>query len=319
MINETLKKHIKRHPIRVVARRSGLTPDVLRAWEKRYSVVTPERSPGGRRLYSDSDIERLRLIQEAIEGGRRISQLAALDADTLLELVGEDRREAVSQPTGAADVAPHSDPNLYLKESLDSVKALDSARLGATFDRAIVALSPELFIDQVATPLMHRIGDLWKEGKLTPGHEHLATTVIRQTVAEATNVLQREDGAARVVVAAPAYQRHEIGAMLAAATAALEGWHVTYLGADLPAHDIALAAEQSAAQAVALSLTYPEADPRLEEELKSLRYLLPDAVSIVVGGQAAAAYRHTIDTIEAFYAADLSSLRVTLRELDLSR
>jgi DNA-binding transcriptional MerR regulator/methylmalonyl-CoA mutase cobalamin-binding subunit len=319
MTSNALKDDSKRHPIQVVARRSGLTPDVLRAWEKRYSVVTPARSEGGRRLYSDADVERLRLIQEAMAGGRRIGQLAALSPDELLELVKEDRLAAASQPVKAGPVAPHADPDVYLAECIDAVKSLDSSWLRTSFGRAVIALRPEAFIDGVATPLMHRIGQLWSEGKLTPGHEHLASTVIRQTVAEVTDALQPQNGASRLVVAAPAHQRHEIGAMLAAATAALEGWHVTYLGGDLPARDIALAAEQSAARAVALSLTHPADDPHLEEELKSLRLMLPDSVSILIGGQVAAAYRHTIDSIGAVHTADLASLRAALQQIDLNR
>ncbi|KPJ90458.1 MAG: hypothetical protein AMS18_10845, partial [Gemmatimonas sp. SG8_17] len=214
MTNDALKTDLKRHPIQVVARRSGLTPDVLRAWEKRYSVVTPARSDGGRRLYSDADIDRLRLIQEAMAGGRRIGQLAGLRSEELLDLVKEDRREAVSHPVSAGQVAPHSDPDVHLAECMDAVRSLDSTWLRTAFGRAVIALRPEAFIDDVATPLMHRIGQMWKEGKLTPGHEHLASTVIRQTVAEVTDALQPQNGASRLVVAAPAHQRHEIGAML---------------------------------------------------------------------------------------------------------
>ena len=82
---------------------------------------------------------------------------------------------------------------------------------------------------------------------------------------------------------------------------------------------IASAVEQSGARAVALSLTHPADHPQLEGEPKSLRRLLPDTVSIQVGGQAAAAYRHTIDTIAAVHVADLSGLRTALTQLDVNR
>ena len=79
-----------RHPIKVVARRTGLTPDVLRVWEKRYSAVTPTRVSTGRRLYSDQDVERLLLLRRATLVGRRIGQVAALPTDELETLVDED-------------------------------------------------------------------------------------------------------------------------------------------------------------------------------------------------------------------------------------
>ena len=72
-----------RHPIQVVARRTGLSADVIRVWERRYGVVTPQRQPGGRRVYSDSDIQRLTLLQRATGAGRRISEVAPLPDQVL--------------------------------------------------------------------------------------------------------------------------------------------------------------------------------------------------------------------------------------------
>src|SRR3954468_352843 len=74
------------HPIQVVTRRTGVSADVLRVWEKRYAVVTPVRSASGRRLYSDADIERLRLMVQATRTGRTIGQVAALPSAALVEL-----------------------------------------------------------------------------------------------------------------------------------------------------------------------------------------------------------------------------------------
>ncbi|MEQ9569536.1 MAG: MerR family transcriptional regulator, partial [Longimicrobiales bacterium] len=80
-----------RHPIRVVASRTGLTPTLLRAWERRYGVVEPGRSDGGQRLYSDDDIERLVLLKRATDAGRAIRLVADLTVDELRDLVQEDR------------------------------------------------------------------------------------------------------------------------------------------------------------------------------------------------------------------------------------
>ena len=80
-----------RHPIRVVARRTGITLHVLRAWERRYAVVEPGRTEGGQRLYSDADIERLKLLRDAVASGRSISQVAPLGEAALAELVAQGR------------------------------------------------------------------------------------------------------------------------------------------------------------------------------------------------------------------------------------
>lgn len=304
----------KRHPIQVVARRCGLSQDVLRAWEKRYGAVEPGRTGSGRRLYSDSDIRRLTLIREAMAGGRRIGELASLSAEELDRLVQEDRDVAPGPPGQAGQRVAETHPDQHLAECLDAILALDHTWLRAALSRAAIALQPAAFIDGLATPLLHRIGNMWAERRLTPGHEHLATTVIRNTLADMSSALQPQNGAPRILVATPAGQRHEIGAMLAATAAQLDGWHVTFLGGDLPAADIAGAAEQLDTDTVALSLTQSADDPIVDAELTELRQLLPEA-TVIVGGQAAPSYRHTLDSIDAHLVADLAAFREKLKDI----
>lgn len=305
----------KRHPIQVVARRSGLTQDVLRAWENRYGLVTPGRSTGGRRLYSDADVERLRLTREAAAGGRRVGKLAPLSMDELRAMVEEDRREALAWSPADPTDAIGARSNALLAESLDAVNNLDSSRLKNTIHRATHTLAPTAFIDEVAVPLLHRVGSLWYEGRVSPVHEHLASIVMQSVLADLCAALQPPDNAPHTVVATPAGQRHEFGAMIVATVAEYEGWHVKYLGCDLPAQDIAQAAEQVDALAVALSVTYPLADPLVESELLELHRILPDGIRVLVGGQAAKSYAAILGAIGALHITDLADLRATLREL----
>jgi methylmalonyl-CoA mutase cobalamin-binding subunit len=118
-----------------------------------------------------------------------------------------------------------------------------------------------------------------------------------------------------LVVATPAGQIHELGALLVGATAANLGWHVTYLGASLPAAEIAGAARQNRARAVALSLVYPEDDPRLDGELTRLHESLPPEVMLLVGGRAMPAYHDALVKIGATQVKDLSQLSSALDDL----
>ncbi|MGB0225452.1 MAG: MerR family transcriptional regulator, partial [Litorivicinaceae bacterium] len=90
-----------RHPIRLVANRTGLTVDLIRAWEKRYHVVEPARSDTKRRLYSDYDIERLRLIRIAKQNGRRLVDVAPMSLEALRDVVSEDSRFDAAQDNQA--------------------------------------------------------------------------------------------------------------------------------------------------------------------------------------------------------------------------
>src|SRR5687768_1288482 len=163
------------HPMRVVTRRTGLSADLLRAWERRYEVVKPSRSEGGRRLYSDADIERLRLLYRATLAGRSIGQVAELSAEALTVLVRQDAA-ADAETEGASHGGPGSEfmaspPAAgYLTDCIRYVERLDGPGLDATLRRAAVALPAAVLLDGIVVPLLERLGTGWREGTLRPAH-----------------------------------------------------------------------------------------------------------------------------------------------------
>jgi len=170
-------------------------------------------------------------------------------------------------------------------------------------------------LQRVVAPLAQRIGDLWRDGSITAAHEHFASAVIRIFLGHAAKPFAGIESSPVLVVATPAGQIHELGALLVGAAAANLGWHVIYLGASLPAAEIAGAARQNQARAVALSLVYPEDDPRLEGELTRLHESLPAEVTLLVGGRAMPAYRGALQSIGALQVSDLSQLFSVLDSL----
>jgi DNA-binding transcriptional MerR regulator/methylmalonyl-CoA mutase cobalamin-binding subunit len=304
-MNTQIAADEKRHPIQVVGRRTGLSADVLRVWEKRYGVVEPGRSPGGHRLYSDEDVERLLLLNRVTSAGRRISRMAGLDSEELRRLVDEDAAAAVA---ARETVSPPIRSEPYLVACLSAVDRMDARDLETALMRASVALPATALIEEVVGPLLERIGERWRHGKITPGHEHLASSVIRRVLESIMNACAPGDEAPGIVVTTPAGQVHEFGALLVGAAAAALGWRVTYLGASLPAPDIAAVAKSAGARAIALSIVYPNDDPTVAEELRSLRRAVDPAVEILVGGRAAASYGEAIEAIEATRVTDLVQL-----------
>jgi len=117
------------------------------------------------------------------------------------------------------------------------------------------------------------------------------------------------------VVTTPSRQHHELGALIAAETATGEGWQVTYLGPELPPEEIAAAALQKGARAVALSLTYPPDDPQLVDDLRKLRRLLGSRTALIVGGQASRTYGSILSEVGAVHIASLGELRQHLQTL----
>lgn len=300
-----------RHPIGVVSERTGLSADVLRVWERRYGVVEPSRTEGGQRLYTDADIERLRLLHLATRAGRSISQVADLPVGVLADLVREDEEERGRAPRSGS--AP--DPGRYVDTGLAAVRALDSGALGLELRRAAVVLGVRAFLTDVAAPLFRRIGEEWHGGRLGSGQEHLATVVLRRVLEGLMGEFGSRPGASNLVVATPAGEHHEIGALLVAAAALGEGWNVVYLGPDLPAAEIASVALAKGARAVALSAVLDD-DVDVRGELAKLREALPPHVPVVVGGEAALAREGELAGAGAVVVRDLAGLGPVLRGLD---
>lgn len=271
-----------RHPIRVVAKRTGLTPTLLRAWEKRHGVVKPTRTEGGQRLYTDDDVHRLALLNQAVEEGRSISQVASLSIEALEGLVEEDRLERLSppspQPLGSISVAG------ILEEAEKWVDGMDPIQLERTLTRGALALPVPVFSDDVLVPLLGRIGERWRMGRLGAAQEHLATVVVRRVLEWLLNTVSAGEGAPLLVAATPAGERHEFGAILSAISAAAEGWHPIFLGPDLPASEIAGAALRLGARVVALSVVDPQLSDSYPSEVLDLRRRLPPSIRVVVGG-----------------------------------
>ena len=300
------------HPIQLAARLTGLTTHVIRIWEQRYQAVEPRRTAANHRLYSQNDIERLGLLRDVTHAGHNISQVARLSNAELRALAANAPGLELAAPRSAAATPA---PDALLDECLASVQSLDGRALDDILKRATTALGAQGVLHRLVAPLAQTLGDLWREGKITAAHEHLATGHLRAFLANLATPFGGSDGAPALVVATPSGQLHEMGVLLVAAMAAHLGWQVTNLGSSLPALEIAGAARRKRARAVALSLVYPEDDANLPGELTLLRESLPPETALLVGGRAMPAYRETLLGLGAIIVADLVQLGLALDRL----
>jgi len=281
-----------RHPIRVVALRTGLTPATIRAWERRYHAVEPSRSDGGQRLYSDRDIERLSTLRELTDMGRSIGSVAALPADEARALLSEDREAAPSEPPSE----PHE--HAWVDDAFACMIRMENEALERTLWRALRSLGARAFLEGVAAPLLERVGSSWAAGKVTPAQEHLASGVLERVLTWMNDPSLAAGDGPRLVVATLPGERHALGARLAAAAAAIDGWRTTYLGADLPTAEIAAAARNVGADAVAISAVQTDRLKDTERDLVELRALVDPEVRVFVGGAGAKLLKHLPPGVE---------------------
>lgn len=309
-----------RHPIRVVTRRTGVSAAALRAWERRYGAVSPERTDGGQRLYSDEDIERLILLRRAVAGGRNISQVAELPLEELESLVEGDRALG---PAGVVELEGRDDRSVeeapdgpgspgsfeFLDQAMRAARAMDSRELERVLTRGAMALGMTVLVDDVMVPLLRRIGLLWARGEMGPATEHMTSSVVRRFLDWVLSVQAVEGRAPAMVVGTTAGQVHEFGALLAAVAAASEGWRVLVLGADLPGEDIGEAVVKTQGDAVAISALLPGEPRRLEREIRSLRQKLGPGIPILLGGPGGAEVLDVLSELGVTYFTDLASFR----------
>jgi DNA-binding transcriptional MerR regulator/methylmalonyl-CoA mutase cobalamin-binding subunit len=295
--------------IREVSRRTGLSPHVIRAWEKRYGAIVPSRTETRRRRYTETDITRLTLLGCAVAAGHRISRVADLSDDAL--------RDLTRQPADATP--PTADADRLVDAALAAVERYDPRALEVILLQAGAQFSQPILLDAVLAPLLDEVGQRWQSGRLRIAQEHMATDIVRTFLGRLYLDQRTAEFAPVLVTATPVGQRHELGALMAAVAAAHTGWRVVHLGADLPAEEIAAAALAHRARAVALSLLHPADDPRLGAELERLLRLMDRSIPLLVGGRAAAGYRPAEERPGLRFLPDLAALRETLEAIRQGR
>jgi DNA-binding transcriptional MerR regulator len=253
-----------------VAKITGLSLDTLRAWERRYQAVVPERSERGRQ-YGPAHIERLMLLNRLVQNGHAIGQIAGLPDLELQNLLA---------PETASTAGPA--PLDLLGPVFSAIETFDSARAGDELSRLAAVLSPRDLVYQVAIPLMRETGSRWHDGTFAIAQEHMVSQLLRNLLGSMMRLYRRAGSGPKVIFATPAGDSHELGVLAAAMLSAIAGLEPVYLGSHLPALEIARAAERAAARIVAIGVAYPA--PGVSDEVRILADALPGDVEFWVGG-----------------------------------
>ncbi len=251
---------------------TGLSAERLRAWESRYAVVEPLRTPGGSRRYRVADLERLRLLREAVEAGHRIGDVARLDEPAL--------RACLASPLeGAGD--PRSTEALWRP-----LARLDGDRVRELLEEKRSALGTLDFARSFAPPFLHEVGSRWASGELSVAAEHLASNLVSSMLGAALHAHRPSRSGLPIVFATPSGERHCLGLCVAALTAADAGADPIYLGAEVPEDDLVESAARARASVLALGLVTlaPEA---AQDVIRRIRRKLDPRIEIWIGGSAA--------------------------------
>lgn len=282
-------------PIGLVSLHTGLSTHVIRAWERRYKAVEPQRSPSGRRLFTQSDIDRLVLLKQVIQNGHSISQIAGLERMALVELADTTTRPRHSTHVDSKIPSGFSSSET-IASCIEAIEMLDANALHRMLKQAAATFSRQALLDTIVCPLMDQVGSQWSEGSLRIVHGHLASVVIHaQLVSMLDHTTDETAEKPCLLIATPAGQCCYLGALAVAVTVKDHGWRPIFLGFNLPAEEIAVACSILDPQMIVLSITCRVNDSFMRDELIRLANLINDQCPLVIGGRASQGYRRPVE------------------------
>ena len=264
--------------VKAVAHLTGIRPELLRMWERRYNLFKPQRSGNRYREYDDEDIELLRHLRQQIEQGRTIGELAAEGREALLS--------QIKTPVSSEASRLANETENLIDELLSYIAQLDKERLEFRLAEVVTFTSSNTLFTTIVPLLMHRLGMAWDHGEASIISGYFATEVFKQRLLALLRTPVAAAGAPILVCASPSGEAHELGLLTFAYTMQQRGWDIYYMGANLPITALAEGCERLQPALVALSLTYVSEPDACLSMLHDIDTQLAARYPTCVGGQA---------------------------------
>jgi DNA-binding transcriptional MerR regulator len=251
-----------------LSRRTGVGVDTLRAWERRYGLLRPRRSPGGFRLYGTGEVERVRTMKALIDSGVSAAEAARLAA--------ADARPLATAREAGEETDDHAGRLGAALERFDEVDA------NAILDDALARFTIDAVISRIVLPLLEAIGERWEDGRISVAQEHFAAGVLRGRML----AVGRNWGAGQgphALLACPPAEQHDLGLIAFGLVLRERGWRITFLGSDTPIETIVDAAAALRPAAVVLAAVTPGPFEDVAEGIRVLARTVP----VLIGGEGA--------------------------------
>lgn len=268
-------------PIRTVSNLTGVNSVTLRAWERRYQLITPKRTPKGHRLYSQQDIDTIRKVLQLLDQGISIGQVKPM----------LDQPAPADKPIQPEVV--HNEWGRYQQRFLDAIYQFDEQALDAVYNDVLSLYPQGMVITQLITPLLKQLGSDWNQREAGIAEEHFFSLYLRNKIgARLQHVSTMSDGPKLLVACLPD-EHHEIGMLLFCLAMISYGYQVSAFGANLPLEQVPLILSRQPMDAVILSATARIGKKTLEAGLPTLVGAVD--VPVFVGGAASSKQEAALD------------------------
>jgi len=254
-----------------LSEKTGVPPNTIRSWERRYGVPRAHRLDSGHRRYPSGEVERLRLLRRALTLGHRPRRVMRLELDELRQIAASDE---------ARDELTQRD----IDDVFASLAPFDPSRFDATLNRAWACRAePLAFIEHVTLPLLRHMGEQWARGELSIHEEHLISSQLTHFLRDKWASRETMRAARRIVLGLLPGEHHVLGLHMAAMVLAHEGWHPIVFEHPSPPEQLALAALKCGAKAVAISVSHAADLDAVRCDATELREHLPTDVRFIIG------------------------------------
>ena len=288
------------HRIHRVAKLTGLSKDVIRVWERRFELLKPTRGANRYRNYSDEDVALLRYLKEQLDAGGSIGELSKLGRE---ELLGRARTNAPQ-----ASFVDNTFSRL-LRELLSALDPFDRVTFEKRLNGAVAVVPFEDALHGILLPLQEQVGQLWHDGHVDIAIEHYVTKQIQQKIFSAMNQLPVAEFGAKVVVACPPGEEHDIAALTVAYRCRVRGCRVYYLGANVPIASLTSLCGKVEPDLTIISFPLALSEAQAAELVQALVHEVNPVSHLAVGGHGALAMRGLfvnaqIEVLEDFVELD---------------
>ncbi|MFZ5909554.1 MAG: MerR family transcriptional regulator [Chloroflexota bacterium] len=216
--------------LKVVLKETGIAADTLRAWERRYGLPMPERTPGGHRLYSQRDIETIKWLMTKQGEGLSISRAVDLWKEECAS--GLDPL-AAPRPTGVFAV-PTANLASARQQWLEACLAFDEIAAEQAINQAFAMYPVETVCIELLQRGLHQIGEMWYTGEVTVQHEHFASGLIARRLDALIAATPLPTRPQTVLIGCPPAEWHTLPLLLMTLLLRRRGMNVFYLGANVP-------------------------------------------------------------------------------------
>ena len=297
------------HRIHRVAKLTGLSRDVIRVWERRFGLLQPTRGANRYRNYSDEDVALLRYLKEQLDAGASIGDLARLGREELVTRV----RTTVPR----AAIVDNTFDRL-LRELLSALDPFDRISFEKRLNGAVAVVPFEEALHGILLPLQEQVGQRWHDGRINIAIEHYVTNQIQQKIFAALNQLPVAEFGAKVIVACPPGEEHNIAALAVAYRCRVRGCRVYYLGANVPIASLGKLCREVEPDLTILSFPVALPEAKAAELLQALAHELRPSTTVMAGGNGTLAMRDhfatsKIDVLENFGELDKKLDQITRR------